>query len=44
MKKVQHDQKTYFPKFKVPVEKKGIANRRKIVMDACTSPVIQSLI
>lgn len=21
MKKVQHDQKTYFPKFKVPVEK-----------------------
>lgn len=44
MKKVQHDQKTYFPKFEVPVEKKGIANRRKIVMDACTSPVIQSLI
>lgn len=23
MKKVQHDRKTYFPKFKVPVEKKG---------------------
>lgn len=36
--------KNIFPKFEVPVEKKGIANRRKIVMDACTSPVIQSLI
>lgn len=44
MKKVQHDQKTYFPKFEVPVEKRGIANRREIVMNACTSPVIQSLI